>query len=108
MSRWAPRQLDLPGCWAVEDVVSAVAQDVTRIRLPHHQSLERVLALMLLLRSARTGYTYRALAERYGVEPRTIRRDLETLRAIGCAIVVTPAGRGDEPLRIGKLTLPEW
>ena len=56
------------------------------IRLPHHPSLLRVLAVMRLLESARAPWPLERLADYFGVSQRTIRRDVETLRAAGAEI----------------------
>jgi hypothetical protein len=101
MVRRAPRQLKLPGD-LLDDPPKA--DSLNRHRLPHHVSLIRLVQLIRLLETARSGWTYRWLADRFGVQPRTIRRDLETLRAAGAEIPVmtTPSG-GTEPARVGRL-----
>ena len=39
----------------------------------------RMLDMYLLLKASKRGYTLEELAERYGVTPRTIRRDIEDM-----------------------------
>jgi predicted DNA-binding transcriptional regulator YafY len=54
---------------------------------------ERLFALVGFLRRRRTGVTVQELAERFGVDARTMHRDLATLRDQGLPLVGEP-GRG--------------
>ena len=55
---------------------------------------QRRIRLARLLEESRTGYSFYELASRFGVTTRTIRRDLDTLRACGAEI----AQQGDRDL----------